>query len=89
MKRVRVTASGHVQGVFFRADTSDEAQRLGLTGWARNTHDGRVQAEFQGDDDAVDAAVAFCRRGPGQSRVDHLEVQPLEPVEGERGFDVR
>ena len=33
-RRVRVT--GDVQGVFFRAWTKDEAQKLGVTGWARN-----------------------------------------------------
>ncbi|MGH3664791.1 MAG: acylphosphatase [Egibacteraceae bacterium] len=88
MKRVHVTASGQVQGVFFRASVRDEARRLGLTGWARNTHRGEVQAEFQGEDTAVDRAVAFCRDGPGHAIVTDLRAEPAEPVDGEAGFDV-
>lgn len=89
MARVHLTASGSVQGVFFRASTRDEARRLGLTGWVRNAADGTVECEAQGDDDAVEALVAFCRRGPGQSRVTDLLVEGRDEVAGEEGFEVR
>lgn len=89
MRRVRLTASGLVQGVFFRASTRDEARRLGVTGWIRNTPAGTVEAEVQGDDEAVDAMIAFCRRGPGRARVDDLQVEEIEADDAEQGFDVR
>ena len=89
MRRVRLSASGLVQGVFFRASTRDEARGLGLTGWVRNAADGSVQAEAQGDSEAVSALVEFCRRGPGQSRVDDVVVEDIPPVDGESGFEVR
>ena len=89
MQRVRLTASGRVQGVFFRASVRDEARRRGVTGWVRNAPDGSVQAEVQGDAEAVAALVAFCRQGPGSSRVDALSVEELSPVAAESGFLVR
>ena len=88
-RRVRVVAEGHVQGVFFRDSTRREAQRLGLTGWVTNRPDGRVEAEFQGPPDAVDGAIAFCRRGPGHADVRDLEVEEIDPLGGETGFGVR
>ncbi len=89
MRRVRITASGTVQGVFFRAAASDEARRLGLTGWVRNTDDDQVEAEAQGDEQAVERFVEFCRAGPDQAQVDDLTVDDLNPVADEADFDVR
>ncbi|CAN5892773.1 MAG: acylphosphatase [Euzebyales bacterium] len=89
MRRVRITASGTVQGVFFRAAASDEARRLGLTGWVRNTDDDQVEAEAQGDEQAVERFVEFCRAGPDQAQVDDLTVDDLDPVADEADFDVR
>lgn len=89
MRRVRLTASGLVQGVFFRAATRDEAQRLGITGWVRNTSEGTVEVEAQGPSEAVDTLIEFCRQGPGQSRVEQLKVEESEPADHERGFRVR
>ena len=89
MRRVQLTASGLVQGVFFRANTRDEARRLGLTGWISNTPAGTVEAEVQGDDRAVGELIEFCRRGPGRARVDDVVVQDLPVVHGESSFEVR
>lgn len=88
-KRVRVVAAGRVQGVFFRDSTRREAERLGVTGSVANRADGRVEAEFQGTPDAVDQAVAFVRRGPGRADVAEVDVDELDPVEGETEFAVR
>ena len=89
MRRVHLTASGRVQGVFFRASARDEARRLGLTGWVRNTPAGQVEAEAQGDEDDVEQFVAFCRRGPGHAVVHDLLVEECETVTTEDGFTVR
>ena len=89
MRRVHLTASGEVQGVFFRASTRDEARRLGLSGWIRNTADGTVELEAQGDDEAVTALIEFCHSNPGQSTVTHLAVEERGAVGDENGFAVR
>lgn len=88
-QRVRVIVSGEVQGVFFRASTRDMAERLHLTGWVRNRADGRVEAEFQGTSDAVSRALEFCRSGPRQANVNHVDVRHVDLVTAEQGFTVR
>lgn len=87
MKRVRVTVSGRVQGVFFRATCAARARRRGLGGSVRNRPDGRVEAVFEGPDGAVDAMVDWCRRGPDLAEVTSVEVVPEEP-RGEAEFRV-
>ncbi len=71
--RVHLLVSGIVQGVAFRAYTVDEARRLGGAGWVRTLADGRVEVEAEGDRRALDALVAFCRRGPPAAQVDDVE----------------
>jgi acylphosphatase len=86
--RLRIRAHGRVQGVFFRDSVRQEAARRGVSGWARNCADGSVEAVFEGDPDAVDALVEFCRAGPGHSHVASLDVVSEAP-ESLAGFDVR
>ena len=86
--RRRVIARGRVQGVFFRSATEQEAARAGIDGWVRNLPDGNVEAVFEGDPAAVEALVAYARRGPHYADVTQLEVHEEAP-EGERGFRVR
>ena len=86
--RRRVIAHGRVQGVFFRDSTRREAERRGVSGWARNTPEGTVEAVFEGSVEAVRALVEFVRGGPGHASVSSVDVHEESP-EGLRGFDVR
>ena len=73
--RAHVYVSGRVQGVFFRAETADLASSLGLGGWVRDLSDGRVEALFEGEKEAVEKALDFCRRGPPGAHVSNLDVK--------------
>jgi acylphosphatase len=86
--RRRVVVAGRVQGVFFRDSCQRVAASAGVTGWVRNRNDGRVEAAFEGDPDAVDRMVAWCRQGPRRADIDRVEVVDEEPT-GESGFNVR
>jgi acylphosphatase len=87
VKRVRVVASGLVQGVFYRATCASLARARGLGGYVRNLPGGAVEAAFEGSDEAVDEMVAWCREGPELARVDELGVVSEEPV-GDTTFRV-
>ncbi len=86
--RARVVVTGRVQGVGYRQQALDEAQRLGLTGWVRNLPDGRVEALAEGEKEAVEALLAWCRRGPRLARVDRIEESFTEESVGP-GFERR
>lgn len=81
MKRAHVFVSGRVQGVFYRAETKNNASRLNLTGWARNLPDGRVEAVIEGKEDNVNALIDWCRKGPSFASVTEIEVKE-EPYTG-------
>jgi acylphosphatase len=87
-KRVRVYVSGHVQGVFFRAECARRARDRRLAGYVRNLADGRVEAAFEGEDVSVDALVDWCREGTSVADVENIQVIPEDPL-GEDDFRVR
>jgi acylphosphatase len=86
--RAHVWISGRVQGVFFRAHTKELADELGLTGWVRNLPDGRVEAVFEGEEDAVKEAIEWCKRGPPLASVEKVEVRYEQPTGEFRGFRI-
>jgi acylphosphatase len=86
--RRRVVVHGRVQGVAFRAHTLRRAAQVGAAGWVCNRPDGSVEAVFEGPAAAVEAMLAFCRRGPSFARVERMDVVE-EPAEGLAEFEIR
>jgi acylphosphatase len=80
-RRARVIVTGRVQGVGFRAFVAREASARNLEGWVRNRRDGSVEAFFSGPADIVEDMLAACRRGPGYSRVDHVNIEAATEAE--------
>lgn len=77
----RCHVSGRVQGVFFRASARHEAERLGVTGYARNLHDGRVEVLACGAKSAVEDLCAWLAKGPAQAQVSNVTFETIdEPV---------
>jgi acylphosphatase len=66
--------SGRVQGVYYRGSAAQRARELGVTGYARNLPDGRVEVLACGEDAAVDAFVKWLWVGSTASRVTAVEV---------------
>ncbi|HEX5123202.1 MAG TPA: acylphosphatase [Rhodanobacteraceae bacterium] len=77
MATARFLVSGRVQGVFFRASTRNEAQRLGLAGSASNLADGRVEVIASGSDDALNALEGWLWQGPPSARVEDVKREAI------------
>jgi len=81
---VRAFVSGKVQGVWFRQTTKEQALKQGLTGYAKNLPDGRVEAFLCGDAESVESVSRWLHKGPELARVDDVITEELvyEPVDG-------
>lgn len=86
--RRKVVVCGRVQGVSYRFACATEARRLGCAGFVVNRADGSVEVEIEGEQDAVDALVAWCAHGPTLARVDDVQVAETAP-RGDVGFEIR
>jgi acylphosphatase len=73
----RFIITGRVQGVWFRASTREQAERLGLGGHALNLPDGRVEVVACGAEDALDRIAAWLWRGPPLAAVTDVSVEEL------------
>ena len=86
---VHLYVSGIVQGVFFRAHTTNTARSLGLTGWVRNLDDGRVEIVAQGARERIADFITWCRHGPPAASVEKVDISWTEPLSGLEGFQTR
>ena len=74
----RFLIAGRVQGVFFRASTRAQAERLGLAGQAINLSDGRVEVVAVGPEARITELEEWLEQGPAAARVDSVVAEPLE-----------
>ena len=86
MSAARFIVRGRVQGVYFRAGTREQAQKLGLRGHARNLADGSVEVVAAGEPQAIDALEAWLHEGPPLARVERVERELFEDRVGEGFF---
>jgi acylphosphatase len=80
----RSFVSGRVQGVFYRATCVRKASSLGLTGYARNLVDGRVEVLVFGEQPAVEQFVAWLWEGSPASKVTDVATEHADPAEAQR-----
>lgn len=90
MRCVRCIVSGQVQGVFYRASTRHEAERHGVTGYARNLANGSVEVLACGARDAVDKLCAWLANGPAHANVTNVSCEVLDDESAKQcGWDFR
>ncbi|XP_065486838.1 acylphosphatase-2 [Caloenas nicobarica] len=71
LKSVDYEVFGRVQGVCFRMYTEEEARKLGVVGWVKNTSQGTVTGQVQGPEDKVNAMKSWLSKvGSPSSRID-------------------
>lgn len=87
--RAHLFISGLVQGVFFRATTVETAHRIGgLTGFAKNLPDGRVEVVAEGTREAVDRLIEWLHHGPPSAQVTEVIIDRSEATGEFAGFSI-
>lgn len=86
--RARISVSGRVQGVGYRAFTIRVATQRGLVGGVRNTDDGRVELEAEGPKDKILSLIEDLKVGPPASRVTAVQVEWVTATSRQTDFRV-
>ena len=82
-QRLRLTATGRVQGVGFRPSVYRFAKAAGVAGFVRNTKRG-VVIEVEGSGGAIDRfGTLLVGEAPPLARIDNLEAVLIEPTGAE------
>ncbi|MFO7592785.1 MAG: acylphosphatase [Pseudomonadota bacterium] len=81
---LRCLVSGRVQGVWYRASTREQAYKNGISGYAKNLADGRVEVLACGEPEAVASLCDWLWLGPSAANVDAVECNETKesPIEG-------
>ena len=88
IKAVKLTITGKVQGVYYRGWSKEQADKLGLHGWARNRLDGTVEILLKGDSASVDAMIDLCHQGPKFAAVERVDLMDTKGITPAR-FDIK
>ena len=86
--RARISVSGRVQGVGYRAFTVRAATERGLVGGVRNCEDGRVELEVEGPKDEIVGLIERLKVGPPASRVTDVRVEWVAATGRQTNFAV-
>ena len=87
--RAVVNFKGKVQGVFFRANTRDAAERYGIRGWVTNLSDGSVGAVFEGEKEDIEKVIKWCKNEQPHAHVNKVDVKWQEYKGEFERFEIR
>lgn len=73
-KHFNINVYGLVQGIFFRATAKEEAEKLGITGFAENKSDGSVYIEAEGEEQSLNKFIKWCNKGPSMAEIEKVIV---------------
>ena len=88
MKNLKMTVRGDVQGVGYRDAAYWTARKLGVAGFVMNEPDGSVYVEAEGEEEALEQFLAWCRKGPITAKVVRVEEEWGPPRGSFSGFRI-
>jgi acylphosphatase len=86
-KRKKLLIKGRVQKVGFRASTIEAAKENNISGSVRNTPDGNVYVDAEGEENDLRRFIAWCHKGPFWAKVTDIE-ETEEELTGYKGFKI-
>lgn len=89
MQALEIKIVGKVQGVFFRKNIQEIANKLNLTGWIRNLDDGSLKIITQGEQEDLDSLVNYCKVGPEKADIKDIQIEEVELDNNLNGFEIK
>ena len=89
MKRYHVLISGRVQGVFFRQFIAEKSHSLGIKGFVRNLSNSKVEAVFEGEEEALKEIIKECKKGPPNADIINIKVREQPYKKEFDDFEIR
>lgn len=89
VKSVYLVIGGRVQGVGYRYFVRHKADELHISGWVRNTPEGRVEIEAEGEADDLDVFIEFLKIGPARSIIQSFSASDIAPPRNFKTFAIR
>jgi len=71
---------GRVQGVWFRESTRQQAESLGLCGYAINRADGSVEVLACGEAESINKLAEWLQHGPPMAQVKSVSRVPFAGI---------
>lgn len=88
-RRVKITVKGKVQGVWYRQSTLETANALGIRGWVRNLPNGDVEILAEGETEAINSLIEWCKKGPPLAIVKDIEIVELSYIGNLPDFHIK
>ncbi len=88
-KRVHITVSGVVQGVFYRKYTANKCMEFDILGSVENLPNGKVFIDAISNDLHLDKLIKWCWTGSPFSNVTGVEVNEVEIEHLPKGFIIK
>ena len=86
---VYIIIGGRVQGVGFRYFAKHKADELHIAGWVRNTPDGKVEIEAEGEPQNLENFIDWLKIGPNRAVISTFSATIFEPSRNYMNFTIR
>lgn len=74
----KISIIGKVQNVFYRGSAQNAAQKNNIKGYIQNMEDGSVYIEAEGDEEAMQKFIDWCKIGPPGAVVENVDIKTGE-----------
>lgn len=88
MEQLHILISGQVQGVGLRWFIRNQAEKLGIHGWVKNTESGQVEAVFQGEKKTAQTLIELFKSHFNISEVRVEEINSSDEKENFEEFKI-
>ena len=87
-RQVYIVIGGRVHGVGFRYFALHKAEELTVSGWVKNTIDGKVEIEALGEPQNLSIFIDWMRIGPVRSVIHTFSMSEITPIRNFTNFTI-